>query len=135
MGEVECRQILPLPQHKPGSRETTFKKTSGKYTWSSELGVLSDEQPRLITTFKPVRRGTNGGVTIAGLQAAAAAGTVIGLAFVLPGFFTKSCTDDAFLKQLLVIPLSAAAGLAGSLIDSVLGATLQFSGFCSVRNK
>ncbi|GKD83445.1 protein PGR, partial [Tanacetum coccineum] len=103
-------------------------------TWSSELGVLSDEQPRLITTFKPVRRGTNGGVTIAGLQAAAAAGTVIGLAFVLPGFFTKSCTNDAFLKQLLVIPLSAAAGLAGSLIDSVLGATLQFSGFCSVRN-
>lgn len=104
-------------------------------TWSSELGVLSDEQPRLITTFKPVRRGTNGGVTIAGLQAAAAAGTVIGLAFVLPGFFTKSCTNDAFLKQLLVIPLSAAAGLAGSLIDSILGATLQFSGFCSVRNK
>lgn len=104
-------------------------------TWSSELGVLSDEQPRLITTFKVVRRGTNGGITKAGLQAAAAAGTVIGLAFVLPGFFTKSCTNDVFLKQLLVIPLSAVAGLAGSLIDSLLGATLQFSGFCSVRNK
>lgn len=104
-------------------------------TWSSELGVLSDEQPRLITTFKVVRRGTNGGITKAGLQAAAAAGTVIGLAFVLPGFFTKSCANDAFLKQLLVIPLSAVAGLAGSLIDSLLGATLQFSGFCSVRNK
>ncbi|KAI3805626.1 hypothetical protein L1987_28175 [Smallanthus sonchifolius] len=104
-------------------------------TWSSELGVLSDEQPRLITTFKVVRRGTNGGVTKAGLQAAAAAGAVIGLAFVLPGFFTKSCTNDAFLKQLLVIPLSALAGLTGSLIDSLLGATLQFSGFCSVRNK
>ncbi|KAK9049063.1 hypothetical protein SSX86_008376 [Deinandra increscens subsp. villosa] len=104
-------------------------------TWSSELGVLSDEQPRLITTFKVVRRGTNGGITKAGLQAAAAAGTVIGLAFVLPGFFTKSCTNDAFLKQLLVIPLAALAGLAGSLIDSLLGATLQFSGFCGVRNK
>ncbi|KAI3495886.1 hypothetical protein L1887_38233 [Cichorium endivia] len=104
-------------------------------TWSSELGVLSDEQPRLITTFRPVRRGTNGGITKAGLLAAAAAGSVIGLAFVLPGFFTKSCTNDAFFKQLLVIPLSAVAGLAGSLIDSILGATLQFSGFCSVRNK
>ncbi|CAI9293331.1 unnamed protein product [Lactuca saligna] len=69
-------------------------------TWSSELGVLSDEQPRLITTFRPVRRGTNGGITKAGLEAAAAAGR-----------------------------------LAGSLIDSILGATLQFSGFCSVRNK
>ncbi|KAI7745742.1 hypothetical protein M8C21_026348 [Ambrosia artemisiifolia] len=104
-------------------------------TWSSELGVLSDEQPRLITTFKVVRRGTNGGITKAGLQAAAAAGSVIGLAFVVPGIFTKSCTNDSFMKQLLVIPLSALAGLAGSLIDSLLGATLQFSGFCSVRNK
>ncbi|XP_076915890.1 protein PGR-like [Bidens hawaiensis] len=104
-------------------------------TWSSELGVLSEEQPRLITTFKVVRRGTNGGITKAGLQAAAAAGSVIGLAFVLPGFFTKSCTNDVFWKPLLVIPLAALAGLTGSLIDSLLGATLQYSGFCSVRNK
>ncbi|ESR64288.1 hypothetical protein CICLE_v10008889mg [Citrus x clementina] len=104
-------------------------------TWSSELGVLSDEQPRLITTFKPVRRGTNGGVTKAGLLAAVAAGSVIGLTFVLFGFFTATCTRDIALKQLLVIPISAIAGLCGSLIDSLLGATLQFSGFCSVRNK
>ncbi|XP_059432080.1 protein PGR [Corylus avellana] len=104
-------------------------------TWSSELGILSDAQPRLITTFKPVRRGTNGGVTLAGLLAAAAAGSVIGLTFVVFGFFTTKCTHDVALKQLLVIPLSALAGLCGSLIDSLLGATLQFSGFCTVRNK
>lgn len=104
-------------------------------TWSSELGVLSDAQPRLITTFKPVRRGTNGGVTLAGLLAAAAAGSVIGLAFVLIGFFTTKCVFDVALKQLLVIPIAALAGLCGSLIDSLLGATLQFSGFCTVRNK
>lgn len=104
-------------------------------TWSSELGVLSDDQPRLITNFKPVRRGTNGGVTKAGLLAASAAGSVIGLTFVLLGFLTTKCTYDAALKQLLVIPLSAVAGLFGSVIDSLLGATLQFSGFCTVRNK
>ncbi|XP_059634999.1 protein PGR [Cornus florida] len=104
-------------------------------TWSSELGILSDSQPRLITTFEPVRKGTNGGVTKAGLLAAAAAGSVIGLTFVLLGFLTTKCTYDVGLKQLLVIPLSAMAGLCGSVIDSLLGATLQFSGFCRVRNK
>lgn len=104
-------------------------------TWSSELGILSDEQPHLITTFKPVRRGTNGGVTKAGLLAAAAGGSVIGLAFVLVGFLTAKCTSDVALKQLMVIPLSSLSGLCGSVIDSLLGATLQFSGFCSVRNK
>ncbi|KAI8570937.1 hypothetical protein RHMOL_Rhmol01G0078300 [Rhododendron molle] len=104
-------------------------------TWSSELGVLSDAQPRLITTLKPVRKGTNGGVTKAGLVAATAAGSIIGLTFVIFGFFTTRCTFDVALKQLLVIPLSALAGLGGSVIDSLLGATLQFSGFCSVRNK
>lgn len=104
-------------------------------TWSSELGVLSNDQPRLITTFKPVKRGTNGGVTRAGLLAAAVAGSVIGLTFVLLGFLTTKCAFDVALKQLLVIPLSALAGVFGSLIDSLLGATLQFSGFCTVRNK
>ncbi|KAJ0266425.1 hypothetical protein HA466_0004380 [Hirschfeldia incana] len=104
-------------------------------TWSSELGVLSDAQPRLITTLKPVKKGTNGGVTKAGLLAAVAAGATVGVTFLVFGMFTVRCASDVALKQLLVIPVSAVAGLCGSLIDSVLGATIQFSGFCSVRNK
>ncbi|XP_073143064.1 protein PGR isoform X2 [Henckelia pumila] len=104
-------------------------------TWSSELGVLSDEQPRLITSFKPVRKGTNGGVTKAGLLAAAAGGSVIGLTFFLLGLVTTNCAFDVSKKQLFVIPLSALFGLCGSVIDSLLGATLQYSGFCTVRNK
>ncbi|XP_050936638.1 protein PGR isoform X1 [Cucumis melo] len=104
-------------------------------TWSSELGILGDATPRLITNFKPVRKGTNGAVTNAGLLAATAAGAVIGLTFVLLGFFTAKCDYSTTLKQLLVIPLAAVAGLCGSVIDSLLGATVQFSGFCTVRNK
>ncbi|WVZ71348.1 hypothetical protein U9M48_019941 [Paspalum notatum var. saurae] len=104
-------------------------------TWSSEIGVLSNEQPRLITTLKPVRKGTNGGVTLQGLLAATGGGLIIGLAFVIVGLFTAECSSNMALRQLLVLPISAAAGLLGSLIDSLLGATLQFSGYCSVRKK
>ncbi|BAT76419.1 Protein PGR-like protein [Vigna angularis] len=104
-------------------------------TWSSELGILSEDKPRLITTFKHVKKGTNGGVTKTGILAAAAAGSFIGLSFVLLSFSTTRCESSTVFKQLLVLPIATLAGLCGSLIDSLLGATLQFSGFCSVRRK
>ncbi|ONK80637.1 uncharacterized protein A4U43_C01F20040 [Asparagus officinalis] len=104
-------------------------------TWSSELGMLSNTQPRLVTNFKIVRKGTNGGITINGLLAAAAGGFVIGLTFVLVGFFTVKCAADIAWRQLLVVPIAAVAGLCGSLIDSILGAMLQFSGYCTLRKK
>lgn len=104
-------------------------------TWSSEIGMLSNAQPRLITTFKKVRKGTNGAVSLEGLLAAAAAGLVIGLTFVLVGLLTVSCPADVAWRELLVVPIATIAGLCGSLIDSLLGATFQFSGYCSLRKK
>ena len=47
-------------------------------TWSTELGVLSSGRPRLITSLKPVEKGTSGGVSLVGTLAALA-GAALGL--------------------------------------------------------
>lgn len=101
-------------------------------TLSSELGPLSSEEPILITNpAKVVPKGTNGGVTIAGLLAAALGGALIGVSAFLAQF--------AFLgvatSQWPIILFCAYAGLIGSVIDSVLGATLQYSGYDHLKKR
>lgn len=86
--------------------------------------------------MRPVRRGTNGGVTPLGFAASAGGGLLVGLAFwgaalISPTFAGTSGTlafHSAGLQQWRLIPLGAFMGLVGSLVDSLLGATLQFSG-------
>ncbi len=86
-------------------------------TWATELGVLSRQLPRLITTGKPVSRGTSGGVTLLGTLAAMAGTLFIGgLAFGLH-IGGKEWQTVAFG--------AAVGGIAGALADSVLGATVQ----------
>ncbi|KAJ7515014.1 hypothetical protein O6H91_23G068500 [Diphasiastrum complanatum] len=104
-------------------------------TWSSELGVLSKSQPRLITTLQVVPRGTNGGVSLLGLLAAASGGAFIGLTFFLMGMLTAECESQIRSEQWKAVPLGGIAGLLGSLMDSLLGATAQYSGHCVVRKK
>ncbi len=82
-------------------------------TLSSEIGLLSKKKPVLITTFEEVEHGTDGGITILGIIAAAAGGTIIALIH-----FAKF--KNSFLFITIII-----AGILGSLIDSVLGATFE----------
>ena len=112
-------------------------------TWASEVGPLSPEEPRLITTLKPVRKGTNGAVTPRGLLASVAGGAFIGAIFFLaavfsPTLFVFESQHSHFslaIEQWMLIPLGLVAGLFGSLLDSLLGATLQFSGFVPATGK
>ncbi len=85
-------------------------------TWATELGVLNPSEPRLITSWKPVERGTSGGVSVYGTLAA------IGGAFLIAALGGALGPAGRFWASL---GLLTAAGLAGSLFDSLLGATVQ----------
>lgn len=99
-------------------------------TWASELGcVLSKCDPFLVTTRKRVPRGTNGGVSMVGLLVSFLGGIVIGLTYYLTLLYTvetKSLQHSP--PQWPIIFCGGLAGFFGSLVDSVLGATVQFSG-------
>ena len=90
-------------------------------------------KPRLITTLRPVPRGTNGGVSLPGLLASAAGGALIGVVYYITSlFFIRGKWST---MQWVAIPVGLFAGLFGSLVDSSLGATLQFSGQNLVTSK
>jgi uncharacterized protein (TIGR00297 family) len=91
-------------------------------TWATEVGVLSSQQPRLITTGKTTAPGTSGGVTLIGTGASAAGGLALGSVF---------CLLKRWRREYRLLPLIALmSGLAGSLFDSLLGATAQAMYYC-----
>lgn len=86
-------------------------------TVASEIGQTRGHTAVLITSWKPVAVGTDGGITIAGTLAGTAAGVLIATAAAGSGIVPRAQ---------LWIP--AAAGFVGMLVDSFLGATLQRRG-------
>lgn len=124
-------------------------------TWASEIGSVAGGTPRLITTLRPVPPGTNGGVSFTGLMASLTGGLVVGICFVLSRYFFDGVMFSTAASPLLAFPqrnvgllathlgcprhqawvvlAAGAAGLAGSLIDSLLGAVLQATYYDSDR--
>jgi len=97
-------------------------------TWATELGVLSPAAPRLITTGQPVERGASGGVTLQGTLA-----TLAGAALVAGMAATFTPCAGSFpvpAVSLAVLAAATAGGVAGSLFDSWLGATIQSIYYC-----
>ncbi|MBT2660812.1 DUF92 domain-containing protein [Bacillus sp. ISL-45] len=90
-------------------------------TWASELGVLSKQQPVSIKSFKRVPSGTSGAVSGYGTLASAAGSLVIAL---IAGYMLS--VEPVWVILVFIF------GLAGSLLDTLLGAYLQ-AGFQCVR--
>ncbi|KAI9265080.1 integral membrane protein DUF92-domain-containing protein [Phascolomyces articulosus] len=90
-------------------------------TWASELGILNKSWPISIIKFKKVPPGTNGGVSPLGLAASIAGGACVGLSGAITLAIQQSCHGLPWE----IVVLGGLAGLGGSLIDSILGATVQ----------
>jgi uncharacterized protein (TIGR00297 family) len=94
-------------------------------TWATELGVLSPNPPRLITTGKISERGTSGAISLTGTLAALAGAALVGLAAAV---FTPG-------QGWAILLVASLGGLGGSLVDSLLGATVQAQYFCPTCNQ
>ncbi len=88
-------------------------------TVSSELGELSKTRPRLITTLEPVDTGTDGAVTVMGTFAGMGGSAIIAAVAILSG--TLVSTTHLFL-------IVTVSGFSGTVVDSILGATLERKG-------
>lgn len=94
-------------------------------TWATELGTLSKRPPRLITTGRVVPVGTSGGISPFGTAVSFTGGLLIGLVAGLLG-----------QNDVLILTITGGiGGLAGSLGDSFLGATVQQIYTCAVCQK
>lgn len=110
-----------------------FAATTGD-TWASEIGIvagLSDgglkSNPILVLPpFRRVPRGTNGGLSLPGTMGSLAGGLIIGLTYFVFGYvWTPS--DLLAHQAMITLGLGILGGGLGSLMDSILGATLQAS--------
>ncbi len=93
-------------------------------TWGTELGVLNPHPPRMITDLrKVVEKGASGGISLIGTLASLAGSALI-------AFLASLLTDNWSLFLLITF-----SGLAGSLFDSFLGATVQAMYYCPTHKK
>jgi uncharacterized protein (TIGR00297 family) len=92
-------------------------------TWSTEIGTVADQLPRLITTGRIVPPGTSGAVTIQGLVAAFGGSIFVAAIVWAAGWGVLAAVS------------ALAGGLVGSIVDSFVGATLQRTRWCSSCEK
>jgi len=97
-------------------------------TWATELGVLSRTSPRLITTGRRVEVGASGGVTWLGTVASLGGALFIGLLGAL-------VLRQGWAAGGILLLAATVGGLAGSVCDSILGATVQGIYWCDTCQK
>jgi uncharacterized protein (TIGR00297 family) len=92
-------------------------------TWATEVGSAATRSSRLITTWRQVPAGTSGGISLAGSAAAlAGAVCVVAVAWLAWPSASETMLWRIDLAEALAVVWS---GWMASLVDSLLGATLE----------
>lgn len=95
-------------------------------TWASEIGVLSKSKPLCILNFKPLEKGTSGGISILGTTFAFLGASFIASIYFIAYIITYKDIKQGFIYSILCLLI----GFAGSIIDSILGASVQAQYYC-----
>lgn len=92
-------------------------------TWATEIGMRNKTKPFHCLTFKPLKPGDSGGVTILGTTGSLVGAFMIGSLGIITGLA---------INQILLITV---AGFMGSVGDSILGGTIQAKYHCQICGK
>ena len=96
-------------------------------TWSTEIGAFPWTQPRLLTNFKKVRKGTSGGITLIGILGGFAGSA----ALAFSGLIIFRGDSQMLYLDSGITPVFI-GGITGNLFDSLLGVSLQSKNRCVV---
>lgn len=102
-----------------GSSATRFAGFAGAFaaatadTWATAVGATSPTPPRMLLSGETVEPGVSGGVTMRGSVASTAGALAIGI-------LSGAATRDRLVGSAVTL-----AGVSGSIIDSILGETVQ----------
>jgi len=89
-------------------------------SWATELGILNRKNPISLRTFKRVKKGTSGAISLLGTTASLMGAMFI--AFFAAFAFNYGDFNLSYFQCFIVVTLG---GFLGSIIDSILGATVQ----------
>lgn len=95
-------------------------------TWASEVGVLSKRKPLSIINFKPLERGMSGGISLLGTTFAFLGASLIAFVHLIASISTYKDIRQGLTYSVLCLLI----GFIGSIVDSILGATVQAKYYC-----